>query len=52
MNTVELAGYVGSNQVAASAAAALPLMKASHDIAAGAPMFMVSIASICLPSYR
>lgn len=46
MNTMELAGYVGSSQLAASAAAALPLMKASHDIAAGAPLFMPSLGTM------
>ncbi|KAL8439935.1 hypothetical protein Efla_004860 [Eimeria flavescens] len=46
MNTMELAGCAGSNQVAASAAAALPLMKASHDIAAGAPIFMPSFGTM------
>ncbi|KAL8429853.1 hypothetical protein ACSSS7_006301 [Eimeria intestinalis] len=46
LNSIELAGYTGSNQVAASAAAALPLMKASHDIAAGAPLFMPSFGSL------
>ncbi|KAL8275773.1 hypothetical protein Esti_000336 [Eimeria stiedai] len=47
LNPIEFSGYTGSNQVAASAAAALPLMKASHDIAAGAPLFMVSA---CAPA--
>ncbi|KAL8453162.1 hypothetical protein Emed_001032 [Eimeria media] len=50
LNSIELAGYTNTNQVAASAAAALPLMKASHDIAAGAPLFMPSFGSLDLGS--
>ena len=33
--------YKQTKQLGASAAAALPLMKASHDIAVGAPIFLV-----------
>ncbi|OEH74839.1 multi-pass transmembrane protein [Cyclospora cayetanensis] len=47
LDTSEISGYRETSQFAASAAAALPLMKASHDIAAGAPLFMVGVPCGC-----